>query len=71
MKKNIILLTLVVILMIVPFLIPSNKEAEFGGADGMAEEAITEIQPDYEPWFQSFYEPASGEVASLLFTLLP
>ncbi len=69
MKKNIILLTLVVILMIVPFFIPGNKEAEFGGADGMAEEAITEIQPDYEPWFHSFYEPASGEIESLLFTL--
>ena len=69
MKKNIVLLVLVVILMIVPFVIPSNKEAEFSGADGMAEEAITEIQPDYKPWFHSFYEPASGEIESLLFTL--
>ncbi|MBE7379969.1 MAG: energy-coupling factor ABC transporter substrate-binding protein [Leptolyngbya sp. SIO1E4] len=40
---------------------------EYGGADGEAEEAIGEIQPDYEPWFGAVLEPASGEVESLLF----
>ncbi len=48
---------------------PANKEAEFAGADGLAEEAITQSHPDYEPWFSSFFEPASGEIESLLFTL--
>ena len=44
-------------------------DAEFGGADGQAEEAILELQPDYEPWFEPILEPASGEVESLLFAL--
>ncbi|MFM6138775.1 MAG: energy-coupling factor ABC transporter substrate-binding protein [Cuspidothrix sp.] len=43
------------------------RGAEFSGADGEAEKAITEIQPGYEPWFKSFFEPASGEIESLLF----
>ena len=25
-------------------------QAEYGGADGKAQEAIGEIQPEYEPW---------------------
>ncbi|HZG70887.1 MAG TPA: energy-coupling factor ABC transporter substrate-binding protein, partial [Chondromyces sp.] len=44
-------------------------EAEFLGADGEAEAKIAEISPDYEPWFQSIWEPPSGEVESLLFSL--
>ena len=43
--------------------------AEFGGADGEAEAAITEIDPDYKPWFETLLEPASGEIESLLFAL--
>lgn len=69
MKKNLLLLLIVVIMCLVPFFLPSNKGAEFSGADGQAEEAITASHPDYEPWFESFFEPASGEVESLLFTL--
>ncbi len=42
-------------------------DGEFAGADGKAEEAINEIQPEYKPWFKSFFEPASGEIESLLF----
>lgn len=44
-------------------------DSEFGGADGQAEEAIGEIAPDYEPWFQSLWEPPGGETESLLFAL--
>jgi cobalt/nickel transport protein len=66
-KKNILLLVLVVVLAVVPLLM--NKGAEFGGADGQAEEAIGEIHPNYQPWFESFWEPPSGEIESLLFAL--
>lgn len=45
-----------------------NPGAEFGGADGEAEEVIGEIDPDYEPWFSSPFEPA-GETESMLFAL--
>lgn len=67
LKKNLLLLLGVVILAILPiFMLP---DAEFGGADGEAEEAITEIKPDYEPWFNAIWEPPSGEIESLLFVL--
>lgn len=42
-------------------------EGEYGGADGEAEGVITQISPDYEPWFQPILEPKSGEIESLLF----
>ena len=64
-STNIILLLLVLAIIVVPQVIQSD--AEFGGADGEAEAAITEINPDYQPWFSSFFEPASGEIESLLF----
>ncbi len=63
---NLLLILLVIALVVVPLFIA--KDAEFGGADGEAEEAITEINPDYVPWFSSLYEPPSGEIESLLFS---
>lgn len=44
------------------------RDAEFNGADGQAEQAIGEVRPEYEPWFQPVFEPPSGEVESLLFS---
>ncbi|GCL36722.1 MULTISPECIES: energy-coupling factor ABC transporter substrate-binding protein [Sphaerospermopsis] len=44
------------------------RNADFGGADDKAKTAISQIQPAYQPWFQSIFEPPSGEVASLLFS---
>ena len=47
-----------------------GKPAEiFAGADDSAKDMITEIDPDYKPWFESLIEPASGEIASMLFAL--
>ena len=66
-QKNLILIVLVVLLAALPLWLLPN--AEFGGADGQAEEVILELQPDYEPWFEPILEPASGEVESLLFAL--
>ena len=66
-KKNLILSIIVIVLAVLPLL--TLKNAEFAGADGLAETAITEINPDYEPWFSSLYEPASGEIESLLFAV--
>ena len=72
MKKSIkglnwIIIAVVIILAIIPFLMVTGSE--FGGADGMAEEAIQEIMPTYEPWFQSLLEPPGGETESLLFAV--
>ena len=65
--KNVILIILVVLIAVFPLLIKGN--AEFAGADAEAEEAITQVQPEYEPWLESLWEPPSGEVESLLFAL--
>ncbi len=67
LEKNLILSIIVIVLAVLPLI--TLKNAEFAGADGLAETAITEINPDYEPWFSSLYEPASGEIESLLFAV--
>lgn len=66
-QKNLILLVFVVLLAAVPLVF--LKDAEFAGADGLAEEEITKIAPGYEPWYSSLFEPKSGEIESLLFAL--
>ncbi|SMD19292.1 energy-coupling factor ABC transporter substrate-binding protein [Rhizobium sp. RU36D] len=69
LKRNLLLLSLVILLAILPLVIHHGGDAEFGGADGEAEVAITEIQPDYQPWAAPLWEPPSGEIESLLFAL--
>lgn len=63
--KNTILVVLLVIIIAVPLAFMGGSE--FGGSDGQGADAVTEIQPDYEPWFESLWEPPSGEIESLLF----
>lgn len=70
MKRSalvVILLIICVILAVLPLL--TIKDSEFGGADGEAEELISEIDPDYEPWTESILEPPGSETESLLFCL--
>ena len=60
-----ILIVAVVILFAAPLILfPS---AEYGGADSAAEDAITDS--GYTPWFTSIWEPPSGEIETLLFSL--
>ncbi len=66
-KKNLILIAAVVIILAAPPIFIKN--AEFSGSDGMAEEQIAKIDPDYKPWFESLIVPKSGEIESLLFAL--
>ena len=65
LKKNLLLLFLVVLISVIPLVL--LKDAEFEGADGMAEDVISES--GYEPWFSPLWEPPSGEIESLLFGL--
>ncbi|AQS59193.1 energy-coupling factor ABC transporter substrate-binding protein [Desulforamulus ferrireducens] len=64
---NLLLLIMVIALAVTPVIM--LQDAEFGGADGEAEKVISEIDPDYQPWFQPLWEPPSGEIESLLFAL--
>lgn len=66
-KKNLIMLFIVIILVVSPLVILKNTE--FSGADGQAVDVIKEIDKEYEPWIKPLFEPASGEIESLLFAL--
>ena len=66
-KTIIILLLICVIIAIIPLIMIKNSE--FGGADGEAFDAITEIDPDFKPWADPLLEPPGGETESLLFSL--
>ena len=75
--QNIFLVIAVVVLGALPLLMvakpaagPDGQEVEiFAGADDKAKDMISEINPEYQPWFESLIEPASGEIASMLFSL--
>ena len=66
-QKNLLLLILVVLITVIPLYIAAGSE--FGGADGEAASVIGEIDSDYEPWASPLFEPASGEIESMLFAL--
>ncbi|GAA3120485.1 energy-coupling factor ABC transporter substrate-binding protein [Streptomyces rectiviolaceus] len=70
-KINTLLLLIVAALAVLPLALGlgDDEKEPFTGSDAQAETAITEIKPDYEPWFSPLYEPPSGEVESALFAL--
>ncbi|HEY9802084.1 MAG TPA: energy-coupling factor ABC transporter substrate-binding protein [Leptolyngbyaceae cyanobacterium] len=63
--NNWLLLGGVVILSALPFIVARN--AEFAGADDSAANAVSEVQPEYKPWFQPLMQAPSGEVQTFLF----
>jgi len=75
--QNLVLLIAVVLLAALPLWLvqkpapdADGKQAEiFAGADDQAKDLIGTIAPDYRQWFKPLLEPASGEIASLLFAL--
>jgi len=72
MKMKLELLTLgVIVLFFAAFAyVSSTQDHEWGGADGQAEDVISDLTGGtYVPWFQSIYQPPSGEIESLLFAL--
>lgn len=64
-QHYILIIVAVVVLFAAPLLL--NPNAPYGGADSSAEEAITD--QGYTPWFTSIWEPPSGEIETLLFSL--
>lgn len=75
MKKSTIAVLLIVLVLIVAVpMVWLGRSAEFGGSDGQAEELITQMDPDYEPWFaplmeRIFPDGLPGELESLFFCL--
>ncbi|MDI6644459.1 MAG: energy-coupling factor ABC transporter substrate-binding protein [Methanobacteriaceae archaeon] len=67
-KRHIIMIIAIILIVVLPLMLFQGKgedEGYFGGADGVAADAITES--GYEPWFEPLWEPPSGELESLLF----
>lgn len=67
MWTNLVLVIAVVLLAVIPLIL--IQDSEFAGADGQAEEAIQEIAPTYEPWFESLIELPGGETETLFFSV--
>lgn len=63
--RNLVLALGVVLLVTIPLMLLGNSE--FGGSDDAGSTVVEEINGGYTPWFESFWEPPSGEVESLLF----
>ena len=74
---NLLLLIAVVLLAIFPLWLiqkpapdaQGHQATIFAGADNKAKDLVGEIAPDYKPWFKPVLEPASSEIASLLFAV--
>ena len=75
--QNMLLLLAVVLLAALPLWLVqkplpdvNGKPVEiFAGADNKAMALIGDIAPNYTQWFKPLLEPASSEIASLLFAL--
>lgn len=62
------LLVAIIAVVVLSFVL-APKEDEFPGADAQATDAVTQVDPDYDPWFDNIFSPGSGEVESGLFAL--
>lgn len=69
-KGELIAVAVIVVFASIFLVMNAGGAYEWGGADGEAEGVIGEItEGEYEPWFASIYEPPSGEIESLFFSL--
>lgn len=67
--RHFLLLGGALLLVLLPVLGFAPSGAEFGGADSAAVGMIESLDPDYQPWATPAFQPPSGEVESLLFSL--
>lgn len=47
----------------------TNPDERFVGTDSAATAQIVAANPGYQPWFEPFFQPQSGEIESGLFAL--
>lgn len=62
--QNFLLAIAVITLAVIPLIFINGK---YEGSDNQVKGVITEINPEYQPWFKSFWQPPSSEIESLLF----
>jgi cobalt/nickel transport protein len=65
--RNTLLALVALGLVAVPLLFVQG--AEWGATDGLNTEAIQELQPEYEPWFQPFFSAADLGIEHYMFGL--
>lgn len=58
-QRNLFLILVAVLLAVGP--LAFLQGAEWGGADMQSVDAVTEIQSDYQPWFEPIFSPAEME----------
>jgi len=63
------LLLFILLLGLMTFALWSNQGADFAGADAQAEALIAQVDPGYKPWFEPIWEPPSGEIESMFFSI--
>lgn len=63
-KRSVWMLLAVALIVLLPLL----KGGEFGGADGEAASLVEQTE-GFSVWFEPLWEPPSGEVESLFFSL--
>lgn len=69
--KTTLMILAVVILVSLPLVLhrPDAGAEAFGGADDKAKAVVENLQPGYKPWAHPLWNPPSGEIATLLFSL--
>jgi cobalt/nickel transport protein len=65
--RNVLLALLALGIVIIPLYFIQG--AEWGATDGRNTEAIQELQPDYEPWFQSLFRSSELGLERYMFGL--
>lgn len=51
----------------VPLLYANSRNREFVGTDNHAARLVSELRPEYKPWFSPIFTPPSAEIERLLF----
>ena len=65
--RNVLLLVLALGLVVIPLFFIQG--AEWGATDGRNTEAIQELQPDYQPWFESLFRSSELGLERYMFGL--
>jgi len=70
-KLTLIVVLLIALIELLTVLVPQmlGITPEWSGSDDAASSKINEMNSGYEPWYSPIWEPPSGEIESLLFSL--
>lgn len=69
MKGKTVLLLLACCVLLLASLYLGQERGELAGADEAAERLVQEIAPEFTPWFSPLWEPPSGEIETMIFSL--